>query len=139
MTNLNAYAAAKRRAIFDSLKAGQAPAEGLYSAEILAEARMKGAPQVGSTRYEPFKIHLEFIYPDPGATATILTVTLEAPERIVFLPVPEWVIESIWQGDIDGSYQFESQARELVAKLEEELTPDGNLKWFGPRQAKRRE
>lgn len=137
--NLNSYAAEKRRAIFDQLKAGQEPGEGTFDRETLAQGRMKAAPQVGSTRYEPHAIHLEFIYPDPGSTATIFTVTLVPPERIVFLPVPEWVVESIWQGDIDGSYHFESRAVELVAQFQIELEAEANLKWFGPRQAKRRE
>lgn len=136
---LNAYAAERRRAIFDQIKAGSDPGEGTFNAEVLREARMKGTPQVGSTRYEPHAIHLEFIFPDSSSTATIFTVTLTPPERIVFLPVPEWVIESIWQGDIDGSYHFESQANALLEAFRGELVEDANLKWFGPRQAKRRE
>jgi len=136
---LNVFAAEKRRQIFDRLKAGADPGEGNFSDELLAEGRRKGAPQVGSTRYEPHALHLEFIYPDPTSTATILTVTIDPPERIVFLPVPEWVIENIWQGDIDGTYHFESDAFALVEGLRAELSPEGNAKWFGPRQAKRRE
>jgi hypothetical protein len=137
--NLNAFAAEKRRAIFDSLRAGHDPAEGSFNAETLKEGRMKGAPQVGSTRYEPHAIHFEFIFPDPSTTATVFTVTIVPTERIVFLPVPEWVIESIWQGDIDGSYHFESDAMTLMESFRGEVEPDKNLTWFGPRQAKRRE
>lgn len=136
---LNVFAAEKRRQIFDRLKSGGEPGEGTYSPELLAEGRRKGAPQVGSTRYEPNAMHLEFIYPDATSTATILTVTITPPERIVFLPVPEWVIENIWQGDIDGTYHFESDAVRLLEGLRSELDEASNLKWFGPRQAKRRE
>lgn len=136
---LNVYAAERRRAVFDALRAGQDPPFGSFDADALREARMKGVPQVGATRYEPNAVHFEFIFPDPSSTSAIVTVTIEPPERIVFLPVPEWVIENIWQGDIDGSYQFESQAQMHLAALAKELEPESNLKWFGPRQPKRRE
>lgn len=136
---LNTYAAELRRSLFDDLLAGRAPSTGDFDAALLAEAKVKGAPQVGATRYAPDAIAFEFIYPDVAGSTIVFTVTVAAPERIVFLPVPEWVIESIWQGDIDGSYHFESDARRLVDGLVAQLEPDDNLKWFGPRQAKRRE
>lgn len=136
---LNAYAAEHRLALFEDLRKGLPPREGEYSEQALKDGRAKGQPQMGTTRYEPQSIVFEFIYPDPGSTATVLSVRVTAPERIVFLPVPEWVVETIWQGDVDGSYHFESEARELVSKLVTEVEPENNLKWFGPRQAKRRE
>jgi len=136
---LNAFAAEKRLKLFDELKRGSNPSEGSFDAAALAEGRMKGAPQIGTTRYEPRAIVFEFIFPDPRGGATVMPVRLDAPERIVFLPVPEWVIESIWQGDIDGSFHFESDAVALVESLKGELTPEGNAKWFEKRLAKRRE
>lgn len=137
--SLNTYVAEKRLSLFDALRAGHEPAEGAFDGALLAEARLKGAPQLGATRYTPGTIAIEFIYPDAQGAATVLTVTLEAPERIVFLPVPEWVVETIWQGEIDGSYQFESDARALFGAFVEGLTPENNAHWFGPRAAKRRE
>lgn len=137
--NLNAYVAAKRLAIFDELKGGLAPSEGTYDEAALAEGRVKGQPQMGATRYEPRAIFVEFIYPDPQTTSTILTIKLDPPERIVFLPVPSWVVESIWQGEIAGSFHFESDAMRLVDEFKTELTEEGNPKWFGPQMAKRRE
>lgn len=136
---LNAFAAERRLATFEDLKAGQSPREGEYSEALLKEARAKGQPQMGTTRYEPHRISFEFIYPDPGSTATVLTVSIPSPERIVFLPVPEWVVESIWQGDIDGTFHFESEAMRLFEAFGRELEGEANLKWFGKRQAKRRE
>ena len=137
--SLNTYVAEKRLALFDALRAGREPLEGTYDKAVLAEAKLKGAPQMGATRYTPHTMAIEFIYPDTLGAATVLTVTLEAPERIVFLPVPEWVIETIWQGEIDGSYQFESDAHVLFEALLDDLTPENNAHWFGPRVAKRRE
>jgi hypothetical protein len=136
---LSKFVASKKLSLFDDLKAGREPGEGVFAPEILAECRKKGSPQVGMVRFEPNWILFEFIYPDPLTSAGILTVTLPARERIVFLPVPEWVVENIWQGDIDGSYHFETEAEELLQKLASEITEEGNVKWFGPRQAKRRE
>jgi hypothetical protein len=136
---LNAYAAAKRLAIFDELKQGLPPSEGAFDQAVLADGKVKGDPQMGSTRYEADAIFVEFIYPDPKTTSTILTVRLTPPERIVFLPVPSWVVENIWQGDIAGTFHFESDARRLYGELGAELEPEANLKWFGPQMAKRRE
>ncbi|HVT12163.1 MAG TPA: hypothetical protein VHE55_07840 [Fimbriimonadaceae bacterium] len=136
---LNQFAAEKRLAIFDDLRNNREPRDGSFDAAVLKEAKTKEAPQMGTTRYEPDAVHFEFIYPDPTATAIILVVTLAPPERIVFLPVPSWVVENIWQGDISGTYHFESDARRLMRELQAELEPAENLKWFGPQPAKRRE
>lgn len=125
--------------IFEELVLGHAPSEGEFDEHLLKEGRSKGQPQMGATLYEPDSILCEFIYPDSKSSSTLLTVRFNAPERIVFLPVPEWVIESIWQGEISGSYHFESEAARLVEKFQAETTPEGNKKWFGPQAAKRRE
>lgn len=137
--NLNAWLAQKRRGILESLTAGQPPAEGEFSEEVLVEGRVKGAPQMGAVRLEPRRVMLEFIYSDPASSATILTVTLEPPERVVFLPVPDWVVESIWQGEVTGSAHFESDAMRLVQAFEQELREEANARWFEPQPPKRRE
>ena len=126
-------------AFFEDLKRGWPPRDAEFDEAVFKEGKVKGAPQMGTTRYEPNAIIFEFIYPDPKTTATVLSIRIPAPERIVFLPVPEWVVETIWQGEIDGSFHFESEAIKLVGGLQAELTPDVNLKWFGKREAKRRE
>jgi len=136
---LNAYVAAKRLAIFDELKLGHPPSEGEFDAVLFSEAKVKGEPQLGSTRFEPDSIYVEFIYPSPQTSSSVVTVKLTAPERIVFLPVPGWVVENIWQGDIAGTYHFESEAIRLYEELGRELSRGENEKWFGPQMAKRRE
>jgi len=136
---LSTYAAEIRLKIFDELSAGHTPSRGSFDEHVLKDGRAKGAPQMGSTRYEPEDIIFEFIYPDPRSSATVFEVKIEAPERIVFLPVPDWVIENIWQGDISGSYQFESDAKALVEAFQSELSLESNPKWFLPQAAKRRE
>ncbi len=136
---LSQHASERRSRIFEDLKAGLPPREGEFSEHLLKEGRSKGEPQMGSLRFEPEAILCEFIYPDAQSSSTILTVRLDVPERIVFLPVPSWVIESIWQGDITGSHHFESDAEKLVSEFQAELPPEANLRWFGPQPAKRRE
>jgi hypothetical protein len=73
---------------------------------------------------------LEFIYPDSRTAAILLEVRIPTPERVVFLPVPGWVVEQIWQGEITGSYAFESDAIALLEAFRQDLTPDANLRHF---------
>jgi hypothetical protein len=128
---LNAYAAEKRLAIFEDLLAGRAPREGSYDEALLTEAKAKGHPQMGTTRYTPKSLVLEYIYPEAGRSAIIVTVHLPAPERIVYLPVPEWVVETIWQGEISGSYAFESDALDMEDRFRRALQPEENARLFG--------
>jgi hypothetical protein len=136
---LNQFSAERRLAIYAELRSGHEPSQGSFDSSVLAEARTKGQPQMGTTRYLPHEIVFEFIYPDPNGAAVILSVSLTPPERIVFLPVPSWVVENIWQGDIQGTHHFESEAARLMQDLQSQLTPDGNKKWFEKQAAKRRE
>lgn len=136
---LKDFVSEKRKAIFEDLVAGREPSQGCFDAEALKEARSKGAPQLGAARMEPHKIRLEFIFPAPQANTSIFTVAVDTPERIVYMPVPSWVVESIWQGEIDGSYWFESEARCLLRNFEEMLAEPANSELFGRQSAKRKE
>ena len=131
--NLNEFAAARRLSILADLQAGRNP-EGTFSEERLREARAKGKPpQMGTTRFEPDAVHFEFIYPDPQGSPIILTVTVKPLERIVFMPVPPWVVESIWQGEIAGSAHFESDAQRLLEEFRADLSPERNPSLFAGR------
>lgn len=137
---LNAYVSAQRRVIFEDLKSGQTPSSGTFDAGVLKDARTKGVPpQLGSTRFLPDTIELEFIFPDARGASVVLVVQLTPPERIVYLPVPTWVVESIWQGEIAGSYHFESDARGLLNDLTRDLEPEANLRFFGRQEPTRRD
>jgi len=135
---LNQFTSELRSKIFEELKLGFVPSEGTYSEQLLRDARSKGQPQLGSTRYEPAAVVIEFIYPSPGTTATVISIRIPSPERIVFMPVPSWVVESIWQGEIDGSYHFESEAAQLLAQFSALLDPEANLTQFGAKAPTRR-
>ncbi len=136
---LNAFVAQKKRAIFDELSAGNPPSEGRFDEAIWRDGRAKSQPQMGSTQFAPDTITFEFIYNDPQGSAVLFQVAINPPERVVFMPVPEWVVESIWQGEIAGSYHFESEAKELLNNFENLLSADHNATLFGPQMAKRRE
>ena len=135
---LNQFTSDLRSKIFEELKLGFVPSEGTYSEQVLRDARSKGQPQLGSTRYEPDAIVIEFIYPSPNTTATVVSVRISSPERIVFMSVPSWVVESIWQGEIDGSYHFESESAQLLSQFAASLDPEANLAQFGDKAPTRR-
>lgn len=137
--NLNAWVASMRRRILDDLVAGRPPSAGEYDEEVLKEGRAKGTPLMGAVTFEPALVRMEFIFSDALSSATVLTVSSVPPERIVFLPVPEWVIETIWQGEVSGSHHFESDAQRLLEVFAAEMQPGANAKWFEPQQARRRE
>lgn len=136
---LSEWAAEKKMGIFERLLQGLPPAEGEYDPQRLQEAQDKGQPQVGATHFEPDAVICEFVFPDPTTSATVLSVRLTPPERIVFLPVPRWVIQDIWQGEVVGAFFFESEARGLLDELARDLEPDANARFFGPPLPTRRE
>ncbi len=136
---LNVFAAQQKKMIHEALLAGSPPPEGTYAEPLYAAARLKGTPQIGSTTFRPNTVILEFVYRDSLGASLILPVTIPVPERIVFLPVPAWVIETIWQGDIDGSYHFESDAKQLLQDFQDLLSPEPNAAFFEKQMAKRRE
>lgn len=136
---LAVWSATTKRKIFDDLMEGMAPSLGSFDPVVLADCRAKGNPQMGPTVFSPHSARFEFSYTDASQGTTLFAVTVEPPERIVFLPVPEWVVETIWQGDVDGSYHFETEANHLVDTFRTELNADENAKWFGPQRPKRRE
>lgn len=136
---LNEWSAEKRLLILEDLLAGRAPSLGVFDEVVLREGQVKGTPQMGGVRYAPLLVVFEFIFPDPLSSATVLSVSVVPPERIVFLPVPSWVIENVWQGEVFGSFHFESDARSLVERFELELDEESNLKWFEKQAPRRRE
>jgi hypothetical protein len=124
--------------ILEELRTGNSPSVGTFDEARLKECRSKGLPQLGTTRFEPEAVVIEFIFPSPGSSAGVLEVRIPSPERIVYLAVPGWVVEQIWEGEVDGSYHFESDARARVAEFVAGLEPAENAAQFGAKQPKRR-
>lgn len=127
---MNEFASKFRLEIYDDLRQGKAPRAGTFDSAVLAEALTKGSPQMGPTRYRPNSVVTEFIFPDSAGGSVVLAVSVETPEPIVYLPVPSWVVESIWQGHIEGSYHFRSQAERLLQELTASLEPGQNEALF---------
>ena len=136
---LSEYLAATKRAIHADLVKGDSPKLGKYDEDALAMLRSRGEPQMGVTVLKPENVRFEFIYPHSDGSVELLAVDLQPPERIVFMPVPAWVIETIWQGSIDGSHHFESDAKRLQHELLESMKPLQNKKLFARHQPKRKE
>lgn len=139
MARLSEFTAQLKREIYDQLRAGSPPAQGKFDAELLAAAREKGLPQMGSTRHTPHAIFIEFIFPDPTSAPIVFSVEIEAPERIVFLPVPDWVIDDVWQGEVAGRFVFESEALLYMQKLTDSLRIENNEALFEQKAPKRKE
>jgi hypothetical protein len=128
--NLREFVAATKRSIFEELSRRQTPSLGTVDAARLADAFSKGRPQMGATNYQPDQIEFEFIFPDPGQSPVILVVSVVPPERIVFMPVPDWVVEDIWQGEISGSFVFASDCDRMLHEFHQVLQPDSNSALF---------
>ena len=135
---LNEWSAKTKRQVFESLISGQPPSIGAYEIADLQAGKAIGVPVMGTTSYLPDRVLHEFIYKD-SLTTVVLTVTIESPERIVVMPVPSWVVENIWQGEISGSYHFETDAKKLFENFGSQLSVEGNAPLFGPKMATRRE
>lgn len=128
---LNEFAADLRHELFSDLSEGRPPSTGTYSDAIFQTAKTKGSPQLGATHFEPDAVVIEFLYPDHAGATAILAVRVTTPERIVLMPVPSWVVESIWQGEIAGSHHFESEANSLLEEFVRKLAPEENARLFG--------
>lgn len=137
--NLRETTAELRLQIMEDLVARRNPRHGAWDAEVLAATKDRGTPQIGSTNYDPHAINFEFIFLSKGAAPIILRVRVPTEKRIVFLPVPSWVIESIWQGEVSGSYHFEPDAEALVQAFAECLAPENNVAIFGVKERVGRE
>ncbi len=138
--NLNEFVATHKRTILDRLLNLESPGVGSWSEEALAKCRaLNTPPKIGTATYFPDRVELEFIYMASGQATEMLSVTVPAPERIVFLPVPRWVVETIWQGEISGTFQFESEANRQVEEFQALLAPEANVALFGPMRPTRRE
>ena len=130
---VNQWVAQVKREIFETLISGGYPGVGRFDEQVLLAGRSKGAPQIGATILAPNLAILEYSYSDQISTV-IFRVEVEPPERIVFMPVPPWVVENVWQGEVAGSHHFESHARELMSQYTSRLDPGTNDEEFQERQ-----
>ncbi len=132
---LAAFAAETRALLFEALENGLPPPFGVYDEVAFQEGKAKGKPQMGPTRYEPHAAVFEFHFPDPNGAPILLTVRVAPPERIVYMPVPDWVVAQVWEGEVLGSFRFESEARVMLSAFENGLEPEVNAPLFVAGQA----
>lgn len=136
--SLSRFVSETRRHLYELLSSGRQPDLGEFDPDLYRRAKDRGQPQMGPVSYRPDRVVLDFIYPGDGSAAIVLAVNVDPPERIVYMPVPEWVVEQIWQGDVQGSYRFASEAAELLRRFEQLLEPSRNEADFGPAQQYKR-
>jgi hypothetical protein len=137
---LRQFVSEHQRIIFEALQRGLEPPIGAYDPDTFKECRRRTQVQTGTMRYRQDRLLFEFIYHEPSLGPAVLTVEVSTPEPLVYMPVPEWVIEDVWQGEVTGSFRFESEARQLLQNYSEPLFSEANLAFFADRQPpKRRE
>jgi hypothetical protein len=132
------FVAHLRRQVLDALTSGSELAGFNFDPDRLKEGKRKGPPQAGAVRFTPTEVRLEFLFTAPGSAATVLEVSVAAPERIVWMPVPDWVIENIWEGEVIGSFAFESEALQRVNAYIAKLAQGINETDFGQTSKTRR-
>jgi len=118
------------QAIFAALQAGSAPPIGEYDPAALRECLRRAQPQVGASRFTPDAVVLEFIFQDASLGPAVLSVRVPAPEPIVYMPVPDWVIEDVWQGEVTGSFRFLSEAERLLEAFRAQVFTERNRAYF---------
>ncbi len=118
------------QSIHAALQAGSPPPIGAYDAAQLKECQRRASVQVGASNFLPDAIVLEFIFQDASLGPAVLSVRIAAPEPIVYMPVPDWVIEDVWQGDVTGSFRFRSEAERLLEAFREQVFTERNRAFF---------
>lgn len=131
MTFLEFASAARRRVLAD-LESGEEPGAGEFDRERLRAARAHGEPRMGSMVVHPERLDLEFPFVSAEG-AVVFSVSVATPERVVAMPVPEWVVENVWHGTVEGSFVFESEARAMLGRLAALLEPGPNRALFAGR------
>lgn len=128
------------QAIFEALQQKQPPPVGEYDANTLKECFRRTTVQTGTTHFQPDHVLLEFIFLEASLGPAVLCVRILTPEPIVYMPVPDWVIQDVWQGEVTGSFRFASEAESLLKKLHNQIFAETNALFFDERpQLKHRE
>ncbi len=115
---------------FAALKAGNPPPIGEYDPAALRECLRRAQTQVGASQFLPDAVVLEFIFQDASLGPAVLSVRIPAPEPIVYMPVPDWVVEDVWQGDVTGSFRFLSEAERLLEAFRQQVFTERNRAYF---------
>ncbi len=118
------------KTLYEALQKRQNPPAGTYDAETLRECFRRTQVQTGTTHYFPDRVVFEFIFTEPSLGPAVLSITVPTPEPIVYMPVPDWVVEDVWQGDVTGSFRFRSEAEQLIEQFRTQLFSEQNLAYF---------
>ena len=140
MMTLREFTHTTRKQILDALQHKKAPPIGHFDRKVFEEAVQLREVQLGSAHYTPHSVILEFIFlRDQPGTPLILSVEVDTPEPVVFMPVPEWVQEDVWQGEVKGTFRLRSEAERLMEAFRHHVLEEENRHYFEQRSAPRRE
>ncbi len=129
-----------RKQVFEALRHRMPPPIGHFDRKTFEEAVQMREVQMGGAHYTPHSVVLEFVFlhDNPGAPL-ILSVEVETPEPVVFMPVPDWVQEDVWQGEVKGTFRLRSEAERMLNAFRHHVLECENLHYFEERPVPRRE
>jgi len=129
-----------RKQVFEALQHKTPPPIGHFDLKTFEEAIQLRQVQMGGAHYTPHSVVLEFVFlhDSPGAPL-ILSVEVETPEPVVYMPVPEWVQEDVWQGEVKGTFRLRSEAERMLSDFRHHVLECDNPHYFDERPAPRRE
>lgn len=137
---LREFVRTQMQAIYEALQQKQPPPLGEYDHQTLKECFRRAQVQTGTTHYLPDAVVLEFIFLEAQLGPAVLSVRVPTPEPIVYMPVPDWVVQDVWQGEVTGSFRFASEAETLLKQLQNQIFTEANVFYFDERpQLKHRE
>jgi hypothetical protein len=55
------------------------------------------------------------------------------------MPVPDWVQQDVWQGEVKGTFRLRSEAERLIEAFRQHVLERENPDYFEERPAPRRE
>ena len=112
------WAVGRRRTLLETLKAGKRPDDATFDAGAVEAALAKGVPREGAIRFLPdaaiVEVHVAFAGSAPA----------------IWMAVPDWVVENVWQGEVTGRHLFESQARAALDRVAAGILPEPNAAAF---------
>jgi len=129
-----------RRQILEALQHKQPPPVGRFDQKTYEEAMQMREMQMSSAHYTPHSVILEFLFwHDNPSAPLILCVEVDTPEPVVFMPVPDWVQQDVWQGEVKGTFRLRSEAEQLIEAFRHHVLECKNPDYFEERPAPRRE
>ena len=99
---LNEFLAVEKRRAFEAVLTGSKPVGMRCDEGRLKALFEKGKPTMGTTVLNADQISFEFVFTLDDGQTEVLSIVLDPPERIVYMPVPEWVVENLLKNALEN-------------------------------------